>query len=312
MLYELLKKACNLPEDQKRYFSERFEEIVSVIDEELPEDPVERFAKGEHPLYVMQIEAEKKKKKKKGYVPIIHPIPSEIEDPVEDQENDPMSFNSTKPTASNKTKIVASYLSGNVETSLEKVAAIYDPDTADQLLKIVDLIEKFFKIDKDMSYDNMCIFLSPLSRGAKRSPLRPLKLVGLTRDLFRLCRKHDRLKKVMEMEQSALGIEGMQTEPVNSISELDEVQASFRDKLSKIRKRVEKHLAKDDESSVELGQDKSREDQFQTPQDERIANLKKNVEGLKSQGWSKDSFLQIAASLSYSTEEIDGVLEEIF
>ena len=306
MLHDLLKKACSLPENQKRYLSDNFESIVNVLDEEFSESP-------KHDVLQTKSEKKKKKKKKKDYYPIVHPLPrpKQYEEDYK-TENDSMSSNPTKPIASGRIDIVASYINGDMNVALDKVAKLYDPETPEQMLKIIDLIDKFINLDEDISYDNMCIFLFPLSRGAQRVALRPMRLIGLTKALWSLCRKHDRIKNRMKMEQSALEVEGAQTEPINSISELDEVKSSFRKKISSIRERINKRLDLDKSDEVELHLDKAQKAKNLVPEDERIGNLKSNIAGLKNQGWSKEAFLRIATSLSYSTEEIDEATKEVF
>lgn len=283
MFEKLLKKALLLDVEQKRYLNDHFDEIVASLE---------------------NCEKPKKKKKKKKEV-IVHPLP--IDD--EDMGNDPMSFNATKPIASSEKDITVAYLKGTLDVLPNKVAKLYDPETPEHMLKIVDLMLKFMGVDDDMSSESMEIFLYPLSRGAKRVAVRPIRLIGLTKQLWRLCRKFDRLNK----DREAMRMEGTQLEPVDSAQELDKVKNEFRQSVSTLRERLRKSLQKD-EDNVEFEADQAEESQKEVPSDERISlvALRKNLTGLKKEGWTRGSFSHIMGSMSYPEEDFENILDDIF
>lgn len=304
MLYELLKKAKDLSRDQKNYIHDNFENILSILDEDELEE-VDKIASGEHPLFVMaEMEKEKEDKKYnlKNYYSLSKymkelkdksfkqpkPVDTKVNNdygyPEDKRERDPQSFNPTKPIAEVKKK----YLEGSIDGNFIKTSKIYDPETPEQILKIIDLIECI--CEDDMSYDSMSIFLYPLSRGASRKMLRPMRLIGIAKNLWTLCRKYDRLKGDMKMQS--------QTEPVNSVSEINEVKKEFKQKLSLIRERILDH--------------KPEKNKVKTASPKKVEVFRKQAYNLKSQGWSRDSFEYIRDSLDLNDEEVDFILNELY
>jgi len=75
---------------------------------------------------------------------------------------------------------------------LVKQSNVHDPETKEEMLKTLSLLEKFIENDKDFSYDNISIFLHPLSKGSKKRVLRPLKVVGLIRKMKNLSKRFNR------------------------------------------------------------------------------------------------------------------------
>jgi hypothetical protein len=319
MLNELIAKAYNLDNDEKKYLLANMDDILSIlcVNEE-PQDELNKIASGEHPLFVMQ-EVDKKKKK-----PIIHYGPSEI-----DEDEDPLSSNTAnKPIASPQRKILtAEYLSGTMALSLEKTAKVYDPETPENMLKVVDLIEKFLKSDNDISHDSMSIFLYPLSRGAKRIGLRPFKLVGLTNDLWGLCRKYDscltgRTKSPsLEKEEVEASVENAET-PAS-------IRKIFKKKLSNIKARlnnkIQKKVKKDDITTKPTLEDNTvfQQDKMQGAQGkiedisdhrdlEKIKNVKKSLAALKEQGMPADKASTLSRVFSIAKADFEETHKEVY
>jgi len=67
---------------------------------------------------------------------------------------------------------------------------LHDPETPEEMSRLIDLMEKFIGIDNNVSHDNIGIFIAPMSMGARKITLRPCKIVGLMRILDRLSRKY--------------------------------------------------------------------------------------------------------------------------
>jgi len=83
----------------------------------------------------------------------------------------------------------------------------HDPETVEDMKKLINLLEKFLSIDRNLSYDNISVFMQPMSSGAKKVTLRPCRIVGLMRKLDRLSRTFKRKnksfgpKELMEIEK---------------------------------------------------------------------------------------------------------------
>jgi len=308
MLNNLIRKACNLDISEKQYLLNNFENIISIIDKNEKTDPIKSIAKGEHPLFVLQKNEAKNLNRKKKL--IIHQIPAD-----EEPEQAPVSHNLvSKPTASTKNILTAEYLSGNMNSSLEKIAKVYDPETPEQMLKVIDLIERFLKIDNDLSCESMGIFLYPLSRGAKRLSLRPFRVVGLTNNLWSLCRKHD---SCLTPKDKSLNLEEGKVEATVQQETPASIRKIFKNKLAKIKtrlnnkdKKIQIHPSK--RNSVVFKTDQIQNAQNSTEDEERISNVKKSIASLKDQGMDKDSILNISKVFSISKEKIGNMIGEIY
>jgi len=153
MLFKLYKKAYNLNIEEKEYLLENFDSIVDILT------------------------AKKKKEKKvirqtnwyidhdKGG----NVYPTDVRDGLFEEV-----------TVSKK------------KEELVKQSNVHDPETKEEMLKTLSLLEKFVENDKDFSYDNISIFLHPLSKGSKKRILRPLKVVGLIRKMKNLSKRFNR------------------------------------------------------------------------------------------------------------------------
>jgi len=96
---------------------------------------------------------------------------------------------------------------------------LHDPETPEEMCKLIDLLEKFVEIDNNISHDNISIFINPMSMGSKKVMIRPCRIVGLMRKLDRLSRRY---KKEMCSEES----------------DLSEISNSFKNNLGEIKSRL--------------------------------------------------------------------------
>jgi len=77
--------------------------------------------------------------------------------------------------------------------SLKKEArGIHDPETMEDMLKLVESLEKHIKIDNDISYENISVFINPLLKGSKKIMIRPCRAVGLINKIHNLSRKFNK------------------------------------------------------------------------------------------------------------------------
>lgn len=82
----------------------------------------------------------------------------------------------------------------HVKSEWKRLAEIFDPETDEQMCHLLGLLEKFISVDNDISYDNVSVFLHPLSRGVKKISLRPYRMIGLVKELERLSKQFGREK----------------------------------------------------------------------------------------------------------------------
>jgi len=81
---------------------------------------------------------------------------------------------------------------------------LYDPETPDEMLGLINLLEKFVGIDNDISHENISIFLKPMVSSAQKIMIRPCKIIGLIRKLDRLSRQYKREKKNESLDVSPI------------------------------------------------------------------------------------------------------------
>ncbi len=74
------------------------------------------------------------------------------------------------------------------EAIKKEASGSHDPETIEDMKKLLNLFEKYLSFDQNLSYSNVSIFLHPLSSGSKKVSLRPCKIVGLMRKLDQLSR----------------------------------------------------------------------------------------------------------------------------
>lgn len=173
MLYDIFKNVNSLSIEDKESLNDNFGEIIaSLKDSQKPWHTAQtRFPKKRNHI---RYKVEKTKQ------------PEEV-DTKSDPDNDEQEYIEQRPRG-----LHVDYL---ISSTQEKNAALYDPETPKQMLELIDLIEKFISYDNNISVDNVSIFLHPLKNGASKLFLRPAKLVGLTKDLWKISRQYDKRRK---------------------------------------------------------------------------------------------------------------------
>jgi len=112
--------------------------------------------------------------------------------------------------------------SDSVVESLKKESKLHDPETAEHLIKILDLLEKFLSVDEDISLCNICLFIEPMISGSRKITLRPYRIISLINRLYRLAKRFER----------EYG-KGNKVTP-----ELRKIKTEFKDNLKEIRTRL--------------------------------------------------------------------------
>lgn len=82
--------------------------------------------------------------------------------------------------------------SENTIEEFKKEAKLHDPETADHIISIMDLLEKFLKVDDDISFGNICLFIQPMMMGSKKITLRPYRVIGLINRLHNLAKQFEK------------------------------------------------------------------------------------------------------------------------
>jgi hypothetical protein len=193
--------------------------------------------------------------------------------------------------------------------SLIKIAGqIHDPETVEEILKLISLMEKFILVDGDLTYDNLCVFIHPLARGSRRIILRPYKIVGLIKIIEKLSRKFKELKETPRTKTL-----------------LNRVEKDFQKYLQEIKKRLAAGEKKD--SPEENPQEQTTKIRFQVNKTAQLIpeanndreNLKKALENILRMNSSidietaKKQALLISGDLSYPIKNIlDEVAQEVF
>lgn len=294
MLFKLMKKAYELDKENKSYLYENFNDIIDILNGDDNEfsmaGMVEDIASGEHPLFVLQ-KISKRRNKKRIAIPV-EPDPTlNISDPSDGQRvNDPFSYNSMNPHASNLSDV---YVAGDLTNSFVKVASLYDPETPQQMLNLISLVEKFTNIDDDFSHDSLSVFLYPLSRGAKRVAMRPAKVVGLTKELWALSRQFDRLRNSKNDNIDAEG-------SIDKNAGMDLIKKDFRDRISTIKNKIAFLM---ENKTPENDGEKLLDAKPPIVDNEQLGarlSFKRKVESLKRQGWSSEAIRALRSSLSYN------------
>lgn len=82
--------------------------------------------------------------------------------------------------------------SEDISQNFIKESKLHDPETSDQLIKIIDLLEKFLKADEDISFNNICLFIYPMIIGSKKLTLRPYRIISLVNKLKNLAKTFEK------------------------------------------------------------------------------------------------------------------------
>lgn len=246
MLYELMKKAYFLPREDREFLYDNFDELMKIAKED----------------------------KDTTYKKLIRKLKGNTK---QNQDVDTKKDLSKGDISTSYTHLPGGHLSDQFnqqslasKNGLIKEAKNYDPETVDEMLKLVGLLEKFISIDDDISYDNICIFMRPLSGSSKKLVLRPNKLVGLSRKMESLSRQYQKNKENQELQL--------------------QIKDDFNNNLCEFKNRL----------SPENGRLKLKSAQAEDP-------LTPVIDNLVSAGNSEEEIVQIvmsmAQNLSYSVDE---------
>jgi len=96
----------------------------------------------------------------------------------------------------------------------------HDPETPDEMLKLLDLLEKFVRMDSNISYDNLSVFLHPLMYSSRKNSIKPCKVVGLIRKLYSL-------SKILN--QKNMNMIDVHDNKINFMNTLKETKNKIRD-----------------------------------------------------------------------------------
>jgi len=245
MLYKLFKKVYASSREKKEHINDNWEKIILCL-------------------------KDKKKKKKSKPKIIINKnkvgVEPEWYDLYTDRDSSPYYHELT---------------GKNQEIKITIANKVFDPETSEQMIKLVNLMEKFISLDHDVSYKNLCLFVNPLSYGSKKILIRPHKVVGLIRKLENITRGFERALKSENKER-----------------ETQEVRQRFFNCLNEIKQRL---------STSRVNKKKSQNINWKTS----VSNL---IQNNPSKIWTKEAIKNILSSPDFavSKEETEKVLNELF
>lgn len=245
MLYQLFKKVYASSRERKEYANDNWDKIILCLKD--------------------------KKKKKKKKIPLII---NTNQAGVEPEWYDLYVGRDSSPYYHD--------LAGANQKSKRTIASkVFDPETSEQMIKLVNLMEKFISLDHDVSYKNLCLFVNPLSYGSKKILIRPHKVVGLIRKLENITRCFERALKSENKER-----------------EVQEVRQRFFDCLREIKQRL---------SNTKINKKKSQNINWKTS----VSNL---IQNSPPETWTKEAIKTLLSSPDFavSKEETDKVLNDLF
>lgn len=178
------------------------------------------------------------------------------------------------------------YKSGSYNNNLIKYANNYNPENAEELRNLLDLFNKYIKIDRDISYSNIAVFMHPIKESTKKILIRPYKLVGLVHDLNKISRKYE--KSLYEK---------------NNL-ECRRLYNDFLHGLNLLRNKLDK--TPDGKERVELVK-------YKKPMRTKTSiSLREEINNLKDQGWSRSEIeALLRAKGNFNFSEYNSFLNEI-
>jgi hypothetical protein len=172
------------------------------------------------------------------------------------------------------------------KTSMVRTAAgVHDPEKHEDVVRLIDGLEKFIEIDGDISIDSVSVFLAPLSHSAKKLIFRPCQLVGLTQRLYNLAREFKR-----ERDTDLPDV-------------IESIRIDFYNCLQTIKNRVQRYL---DERSGHLA---SNTDGVRSKIASTVLNNMENL--IKTGGLSVEQAVDIVDSESFEFEDKDKLIKSI-
>jgi len=162
---------------------------------------------------------------------------------------------------------------------------LFDPETIEQMLKLISQMEKHLKIDGDISYENVCVFLQPLINSSQKLVLRPYRLVGITRRMMSLSKKYSKAKEINFGKRT-----------------LDMLKKEFYKEISECKR----HLMTKDTDSLKINVKLKFKNKMASTSSDNI--LRQSLMNLKEQGMSmEDSINQVKLlinrGLSYNIDD---------
>lgn len=83
----------------------------------------------------------------------------------------------------------------NINNFKKEAKGSHDPETIEDIEKLLESLEKHLIIDEDISFSELGVFLHPMSMSVKKITLRPLKIIGMVKILKKLSKKYSKAKK---------------------------------------------------------------------------------------------------------------------
>jgi len=87
--------------------------------------------------------------------------------------------------------IINTMSSLETKDSLRKSASTHDPETPEDIIKLIEVIEKLTNIDDDICYCNISIFIQTLLRASRKYHIRPYRVVSIIEQIQRLAKEFE-------------------------------------------------------------------------------------------------------------------------
>jgi len=172
MLYELMKKAYLLDRKDKELLFKNIDNIEDLCQNK-----------------ESAIESNSKKKNKKDEKKFIN-----VRKPTDNDDLLPSGYDHLSGEFDSDAYNPTSF--SNKDSRIVTANRLFDPETIEQMSKLISLMEKHLRIDGDISYENVCVFLQPLINGSQKLVLRPYRLVGITKRMMTISKKYSKAKEI--------------------------------------------------------------------------------------------------------------------
>ena len=217
-----MKLAYSLDRKEKEYLYENFDQILKISVNLEVENIVESL-----------------KKKKK---PVTIPVEEDNKINPDEDKNKVLYNDDLWESAPLKEE------SSSVAENMIKTSNLHDPETSEQLVKLIELMEKYLGIEDDISYDNISVFIHPLLNGARKLIVKQYKIMGITRRLHTLSKKY---RKYKSSGASKRELDRMKKEFRNLLLNLKKKLNSFEIEVPKIKK-IETMIMKSAQFETEI------------------------------------------------------------
>lgn len=293
MIYDLMKKARSLSREEKEFLHDNTEELMLLVADKRKEvirnDNLKEIDETNKHDFIDESSPKGRKRTRqdrqmdtkqnpdnKKY------IPRNYTHLTNGTDSDPANTGYDACCKDSITKI-------SEKEAYEKTAKrLHDPDTVEEMIEIVCLLEKTVKANDDISYDTMSLFLVPLLRGAQRIGLKPYMVVGLLKRLSRICRQYQRTKSKNK-----------------SYKDVFLIKKDFNDCLNCIKNRFNSKTASSASQLMKSAQIGDYREAFV----KAVENMK--LTGLDKEG-SLDMLKRMSSALEYDPRTMKSVVEEVF